>query len=43
MNNYEKIYEILKIIYNEDISKVIAYTTKDLIKDVDKIEMILEN
>ena len=38
MNNYEKIYEILKTIYNEDISKVIAYTTKDLIKDVDKIE-----
>ena len=38
MNNYEKIYEILKTIYNEDISKVIAYTTKDIIKDINSIE-----
>ena len=36
--NYEKLLEILKTIYDEDISKVVAYTTKDIIKDVDNIE-----
>ena len=36
--NYEKILEILKTIYDEDVSKVIAYTTKDIIKDVENIE-----
>ena len=37
-NNYEKIFNILKTLYNEDIAKVVAYTTKDIIKNVDDIE-----
>ena len=36
--NYDKILEILKTLYNEDVAKVLAYTTKDIIKDADKIE-----
>lgn len=38
MNNYEKILEILKTLYNEDVSEVVAYTIKDIIQDVNNIE-----
>ena len=36
--NYDKVLEILKTLYNEDIAEVLAYTTKDLIQDVNDIE-----
>ena len=34
MNNYEKILEILKTLYNEDVSEVVAYTIKDIIQEL---------
>lgn len=37
-NNYEEIFKILKTLYDEDIAKLVAYTTKDIIKNVDDIE-----
>ena len=37
-NKYEKIYEILKTIYNEEIARVVAFASKDLIQNVGDIK-----
>ena len=37
-DKYNELFNILKTIYNEDISKVLAYTIKDLVNDTNNIE-----